>query len=71
MFAAGRIRLDNESLPELGIWSGENARGAALFRQDGKSANGGYLKIAERQCSLLPALPASASLLSRPEGDYR
>ena len=36
MFAASRIRLDNESLPELGIWSGEIARGAALFRQDGK-----------------------------------
>jgi hypothetical protein len=34
MFAASRIRLDNESLPELGIWSGEIARGAALFRQD-------------------------------------
>jgi hypothetical protein len=28
----------------LGIWSGKIPRGAALFRQDGKSANGGYLK---------------------------
>ena len=45
----------------LGIWSGKIPRGAALFRQDGKGANGGYLKT-ERQCSLLPALPASASL---------
>jgi hypothetical protein len=29
----------------LGIWSGKIPRGAALFRQDGKGANGGYLRL--------------------------